>query len=309
MFKSMQTGFLLLLMISLFASFVDLADPAPTYAFFVFYILVLLFVLNLGIYVVNKLMTIIRILRAPKGYTLALQLSLLAVHLGIALVFLGNMLDLSLGYNAHIELRPGQTFTLPGLEAKFKLADFQIDYYPDKSPSQYTSKVLMNDQDSETPYAITVNHPLEISGTKLYQESYGWLLDIELSQEGKSERFLVKPGQAAGQGETIKIIDYIPNFVPRELYGHGELGSPAIIYYIPQKNLTGAAKLGEKVKISDTGYLTFVDKQAFTVLKVKTSPGLPLVEAGGLLLIIGVVPVLVLRSKKSRQFSEDVAIK
>jgi cytochrome c biogenesis protein len=306
----METGFMLLLLISLVASFVDLTDPAPIYSFFVFYILVLLFICNLGLYVVSKLMTIIKLLTARKeGRTagLGLQFSLFAVHLGIALVFLGNMLDLSLGYNAHVELIPGQTFTLPNAETKLKLLDFRIDYYPDGSPSQYTSKVLVAGQDSEMPYTITVNHPLEISGTKLYQESYGWLLNIELSEDGKSERFLVKPGEEAGQGEnTIKIIDYIPNFVPREMYGHGGLGSSAIIYYIPQKNLTGAAKIGEKVKVSDDEYLTFMDTQAFTVLKVKTSPGLSFVEAGGALLSIGVVLVFLLRNKKSRRFGEDV---
>ena len=307
-FKSMQTGFGLLLLISLVASFADLSKPTTAY-FFGFYTLVILFIINLAIYVMNKLRKIIQLLkmRTDSRHTLyirlGLQISLFAVHAGIALVFMGNILDLGLGYNQRVEMRPGETFTLPESENIVKLEEFLIDYYKDGTPSQYTSKVLVTEKDNkEERYDITVNHPFEKSGAKMYQESYGWRLNIKIDTGDKSESFLVKPGEKMGLGENnskIDIIRYVPNFVSGKIREQGGNDNPAIIYFIPQKNMTGAAKLGEKVKIDDNEYLTFVDKQAFTILKVKTSPGLPFVELGGALLVIGIVLVFLFMNSKS----------
>lgn len=305
-FKSMQTGFGLLLLISLFASFVDLSNTDAAYNFWGFYALVILFVMNLSIYVVNKLKRIIQILkmgtesRRTLHTGLGLQLSLFAVHAGIALLFLGNMLDLSLGYNQRVELKPGDSFTLPASEMILKLEEFIIDYYQDGSPSQYTSKVLVTEKDKEERSEITVNHPLEISGSKMYQESYGWSLNIEIGNGDKSKKYLVNTGEEVGLGDNkIEIIQYVPNFVPGKIREQGVSGKPAVIYFSPAKNLTGAAVLGEKVKISEKEYLIFTDKQAFTVLKVKTSPGMPFVGLGAALLVIGIVFVFLFMKKKS----------
>lgn len=310
-FKSMQTGFTLLLLISLFASFVDVSNPSAAYSFIGFYVLVILFVINLAIYVVNKLKKIIQILkmrtesRRTLYIGLGLHLSLFAVHAGIALVFMGNMLDLSLGYNQRVEMRPGETFKLPDSDTTLKLEDFQIDYYEDGSPSQYTSKVLVIEKDKEVLHDITVNHPLKISGSKMYQESYGWRMNIEIDGGNKSKKYLVKSGEEIGLGDNkIEIIRYVPNFVHGKMREQGISGNPAVIYFIPQKDLTSAAKLGEKVKISDNEYLTFVDKQAFSVLKVKTSPGLPFVESGGAMLVIGIVLVFLLMNNKAMRFND-----
>lgn len=311
----MQTGFGLLLLISLFASFVDLANPTAAYYYFIFYTLVILFVMNLAIYVVNKLKTIIQLLKMSTEsrrtlYSgLGVNISLFAVHAGIALVFMGNMLDISLGYNQRVPLMPGETFTLPASDTILKLEDFQIDYYKDGSPSQYTSAVLVMSPEHDTSYDITVNHPLEISGSKIYQESYGWQVNIEVGDGNVSETYLIKPGDKVGLGENnakIEIRQYIPNFVSGKMREQGAAAAPAIVYFIPQKNITGAAKLGEKVKINDNEYLTFVDKQAFTVLKVKTSPGLPFVELGGGLLVMGIILVFLFMNKKTIRCNNDL---
>jgi len=316
-FKSMQSGFGLLLLINLFASFVDLSNSDATYHLFGFYVLVILFVMNLGIYVVNKFTRIIQLLKMSTEVRrtlhtgLGLQVSLFAVHAGIALLFLGNMLDLSLGYNQRVELKPGDMFTLPASETTLRLEDFVIDYYQDGSPSQYTSKVLVTENNIEVPYEITVNHPLAISGSKMYQESYGVSLNIEIGNDNNAKKYLVNPGEEVTFGDNkIELIQYIPNFVQREMREKGILGKPAVIYFSPATNQTRAAVQGEKMKISDNEYLIFTDKQAFTVLKVRTSPGMPCVEAGAVLLVIGIVGVFLFMNKKSIGFKEvykDVA--
>ncbi|SDE97025.1 Cytochrome c biogenesis protein Ccs1 [Sporomusa acidovorans DSM 3132] len=317
MFKSMKTGFILLLLISLFASFIDLSNPSVDYSFIGFYFLVIMFVINLAIYVVNKLKKIIQLLkmrtesRSSLYSGVGLHLSLFAVHAGIALLFLGNILDLGLGYSQRVELRPGESFTLPGSRTVLRLEDFRIDYYQDGSPSQYTSKVLVTENDQEVTYDITVNHPLEISGSKIYQESYGWIVNIEIGDGNNLKKYFVKPGDEVGlENRKIEIVRYFMNFVPGKMPEKGVTGAPAVMYYMSQKNLTGVAKLGEKIKISDNQFLTFVDKQAFTVLKVKNSPGLTIVEVGGILLMIGIVLVFSFMHKKSMQFNDfckDVA--
>jgi cytochrome c biogenesis protein len=306
----MQTGFVLLLLISLFASFADLSNPDKTY-FWAFYALVILFVINLAIYLVNKLKNIIEILSmniksSQSVYTgLGLSISLFAVHAGIALFFVGNMLDLNFGYNQHIELRPGETFTLPALDAKLKLQDFVIDYYQDGSPSQYTSKVLVNEKDKEIPYEITVNHPLEVSGCKLYQESYSWMMNIEVGTGDKTEKYLVKAGDEVAIGDKkVRIIRFVPQSMLEKMSGREYTGKEAIVYAIPSLNVSGVAITGEKVKVNDNEYLSFVDKQAFTVLKVKTSPGMPFVELGGALLVIGIILVFWFKRNNSMRVKD-----
>ena len=318
LFKSMQVGFGLLLLISMFAVFVDLSDPDAAYYLWGFYTLVILFVLNLAIYVVNKFKMIIQLLKMgiKSRRALGLHVSLLAVHAGIAIVFMGNVLDLSLGFNQQVELRPGETYQLPASETMLKLQDFRIDYYEDGSPSQYTSQVLLTENDNkEIPCDITVNHPIEIAGSKVYQQSYGWMLNIEIANDNKSQKYVVKQREEVGLGDNsnkIEIVRYIPNYILGKMHGQGGVGTPAIVYFIPLKNITGLAKLGEKIKISDDDTLTFIDKQAFTVLKVKTSPGLPLVQVGGILLVMGIILVFLFRSNQSSRLnigSKDVSNK
>jgi cytochrome c biogenesis protein len=225
---------------------------------------------------------------------------LFAVHSGLALFFAGNMLDVGLGYNRHIELRPGETFTLPTTDARLKLQNFDIDYYEDGSPSQYTSKVIVNKKGTESLYKITVNHPLEIAGYKLYQESYGWLMNIEYGTDVSKERKLVKAGDEIAIGnKKIRIIRFVPQSMLEKMGGQKYIDKEAVIYTNPALNMSGMAITGEKVKVSDNEYLTFVDKEAYTVLKVKTSPGMLYVELGGALLVIGMILVIWFKRNKS----------
>ncbi len=53
------------------------------------------------------------------------------------------------------------------------LFDFQIERYPgSQSPSSYTSKVVLNDENKSIDYKIFMNHPLSYNGFKFFQSSY-----------------------------------------------------------------------------------------------------------------------------------------
>lgn len=71
--------------------------------------------------------------------------------------------------------------------------------------------------------------------------------------------------------------------------------NPRIIYSIYENEKVlrvGAASFGEKVKVDDTVFLSFDKVQPYTVLQLKSDPGLPYAGLGGLMLMIGVCLVL-----------------
>ncbi len=96
-----------------------------------------------------------------------------------------------------------------------------------------------------------------------------------------------------GSERQVRIYKYSPNFNP----GYGmdsktlRPDNPKIIFSVYEKGEllgVGAASFGERVEVSAGKYITFTGLKPFTVLKVKSDPGMPLAAAGGLLLTCGV---------------------
>ncbi|WP_285010940.1 c-type cytochrome biogenesis protein CcsB [Pedobacter faecalis] len=75
---------------------------------------------------------------------------------------IGN-LRFSLGYGSKVYKTP---FSL-------KLADFKMEKYPgSESPSSYSSDVIIQDNGTETPFKIYMNHVLDHSGYRFFQSSF-----------------------------------------------------------------------------------------------------------------------------------------
>ncbi|MGB9791809.1 MAG: cytochrome c biogenesis protein ResB [Thermacetogeniaceae bacterium] len=227
------------------------------------------------------------------------------LHAGVLLVLIGGAAFAYSGQSAEIILKEGETvhinrFIRAERPFSLRLNRFEISYYPDGSPSQYLSDVSIIEGSSEIKrYSISVNHPLRYGGVKAYQQSFGYLVEAVGINEKKGERIAksLNEGEFIGIPDTprrVKMYKYIPNFDPR--YGMESKtlrpDNPKVIYSVYEEGKllgVGAASPGERIAVGDGCYVAFREVRPYSVLKLKTDPGIPLTAAGGLMLIAGVV--------------------
>jgi cytochrome c biogenesis protein len=108
------------------------------------------------------------------------------------------------------------------------------------------------------------------------------------------------------------VYKYIPNFDPN--YGMDSKtlrpDNPQVIFSVYENGAllgVGAASFGEQVELDKGINFSFQGVKPFTVLKVKSDPGLPVAGAGGLMLMVGVCLALFLTppQKPKRPVQEE----
>ncbi len=126
--------------------------------------------------------------------------SSLIMHLAIILVLGGAAWSLGYGHSANIELAEGQSVSLaefgfaPG---QLTLDRFQIDYYPDYQPRQYSSLLsLQGYQGQDYHQEIAVNHPLKAGYLKIYQSSWGWMMQITTQAADGQSKSIALPDRS-----------------------------------------------------------------------------------------------------------------
>ncbi|MGE5543350.1 MAG: cytochrome c biogenesis protein ResB [Bacillota bacterium] len=302
--SSMKTGLAVLVLIGLASAIGSAVLPQTFYQTPVFKLLLLLLLLNMVLCTFNRIKRTIRFLLARPGSNAWFRnLGILLLHLGTVLILVGGLIYSAYGQNERIHLLVGDKEDMRqvlDIEHPFtlQLDDFKIEFNKDGSPSQYVSEVTILEQGQKVDQVtISVNHPLKYKGVKAYQYSYGYMITAEYIAENgekKSNSFVegdwLKPD---GTDRKVKIYKYIPNFNPA--HGMKTLSlrpdNPRVIFsvYEDDKFLgVGAAKFNEPVQIDENAIISFTGLEPYTVLEVKYDPGLPLVLAGGIILMLGV---------------------
>lgn len=228
------------------------------------------------------------------------------LHAGVVFILIGAGVYSLLGQNVELHILEGDTVDIgriiPAAEFRVKLIDFSIAFNEDGSPSQYYSELEISIPGKEAyRQTISVNHPLSCNGIKAYQNSYGYLLETlvrdgngpqktELLQEGSFVSF-------TGSQKTVKVFKYIPDFDPALGLQSKSLQAnhPKVVYsvYEGTKLLgAGAASFQEPVEIDQNVVVVFQQARPYTVLTLKSDPGLPLVAIGGLMLMLGIIITL-----------------
>lgn len=229
------------------------------------------------------------------------------LHAGVVFILIGAGIYSWLGQNVELHILEGDTVDIgriiPAAEAlQIKLIDFSIAFNEDGSPSQYYSELEVSSPGKDVyRQTISVNHPLSGSGIKAYQNSYGYLLEMlvkdgnapqksELLQEGSFVSF-------TGSQKTVKVFKYIPDFDPALGLQSKSLQAnhPKVAYsvYEGTKLLgAGAASFEEAIEIDQNVVIVFQQARPYTVLTLKSDPGLPLAASGGLMLMLGIIITL-----------------
>ncbi|NLB88822.1 MAG: cytochrome c biogenesis protein ResB [Syntrophomonadaceae bacterium] len=319
----MKIGLLLLGLIGLASALGSGISPDTFFYTLPFRLLLLLLFINMTLCTINQISKLIKVFRNKRTNNVFRfrQFSLLILHLGIVLILIGGTINTYQGESKQIRLIAGDTIDIADVistEESFylQLNEFKIEFYEDGSPSQYISDVDIIDKNTHLHnYLISVNHPLKYAGIKAYQHSYGYMINVEYEDNQDSHNHLLAEGQVIHFNDTnriVRIYKYIPNFDAR--YGMNTKtirpDNPKIVYSVYENNEMlgiGAADIGEKVQIDDNVFLTFKDVQLYTVLCIKSDPGLIWATIGGILLMVGVCLAFYFAGrKKSKSIKQEM---
>jgi cytochrome c biogenesis protein len=207
------------------------------------------------------------------------------LHLGLMVIIIGSLLSGFLSRSDYLEIPIESTVDLTdkGYPFDVKVQDFTIDYYHgEQTPKQYltTLTVLENNRPVSTE-EIKVNHPLQHKGTKIYQSSYGWLMEGSITADGKTTPFSFPAGESLTVNNNY-ILQAVPATADAKgnlLYRFGTEGQPPF---------GGSINKGEQIE-TPFGALVFTNIKPYTGLEIKQDPGVPVVWTGFLLLTAGLM--------------------
>lgn len=320
---SMKTGLFLLGLIGIMSAIGSVVSPDSFYNTALFKLLLVLLLLNLTCCTSRQIIG-----KAGRGKKI-LSLSktgTLLIHFGIILVLVGGTINVYYGKNAEVTIAEGETVDIASImptsePLRLHLEQFSIDYNADGSPSQYTALLNREEPTNEaSSYTISVNHPQKMAGIKAYQEGFGYLIGIH-GNFGANTLIddFIEPGSAFYLPESdrqVRINEYVPNFEPDNTRsGSLRPDNPKVIFSIYEKGKLlgrGAAPFEQQLEIADGKYITFTGVKPFTILRLKSDPGMPVAASGGFMLILGVCTALIYkplrkipqRSGKEKKSSE-----
>lgn len=234
------------------------------------------------------------------------RFSVYLTHLSILLILLGAIIGSLWGFRSYVNIAEGETIaSLPGsghaesvpLGFSLRCDDFSISYYQDSNRvREYRSllTVLENGQEvsgfSRVP--VVVNRPLQYRGLNFYQSSYGksaqFRVLVSLVQGGGEVTVEGSPGQifSLPEGGSMQIIDYAAAY-------HDQ--GPAVLLSV--QTAAGARfgaiapTTGPGLVMNDQSPYRFQlqggEERYYTGLQVARDPGVPVVWAGCLLLVLG----------------------
>ena len=238
-------------------------------------------------------------LYADKG--LAGRWGTVGVHTAILIIALGALIGNIFGFAQSIQIGKAETLTVPlnqsgSQHAQLFLKDFQIEYYSDGSVSEYISDITIAAYNEQVEKAIKINHPLDFKGITIYQMDYGYQV---LAQNHHADGAVASSAWLVDEGKLVidqkrdiylQVLQYVPDFNPRRpaVSLSPYPNNPKVLYAFYQNGEAvdwGVADFGQKMRLKgyDT-WITFADVRPFSLLDVKSDPGVPVVMAGFLLL-------------------------
>lgn len=314
--SAMKTGIFLLMIIGLISAIGTVINPNHFFHTTYFKALLLLLFINLGFCTINQVSKFIKVVskgKSKKAY-LSRQISLLMLHLGIVLILVGGIVNAYNGQSLNIKIVQGDSINTADIintKNPFSLTvnKFIIAFYDDGSPSQYISEVSIKEKDKLSHYSISVNHPLKYQDIKAYQHSYGYMVEVFSNDLLDSEKSLVAEGQTLAfnnTSRTINLYRYIPNYDMR--YGMNSKtarpDNPKIIYSLNEGEEMlgiGLADFDEEIVVDDNTSLAFTSVTPYTVLTIKSDPGLWLATVGSILFMLGICWFWLFVSQRNRK--------
>lgn len=237
------------------------------------------------------------------------------IHLSVLWIFFGALMGSLYGFKGVMNILEGETTdqifiprqrTMAALPFSVRCNDFDVSFYENGIPKEFRSEVTILENDTPVLEAsIRVNDPVTYRGVTLYQASYGAVLKkarVAFTKSEESERFeLELPfGEALPFGGTdrkVQMVDFTEDFsgfgpaVAIATWKEGEQPSGSWIL-MKHPDFHGNRIQGYHVTVMDT------EQGFYTGLQVKRDPGVPVVLAGFVLLLIALLSTFYVPHKK-----------
>ncbi|GAB6181945.1 cytochrome c biogenesis protein ResB [Desulfotomaculum defluvii] len=197
------------------------------------------------------------------------------LHLAMIFIIAGSVVGAIWGHEQYVEVTaPGRAeLSQQGFPFDIQVKKFSIEQYEDGTPKQYTSLIevlLANEKKLEK--AVSVNHPLNYQGVKIYQTSYGYQLQGAVRDEKHTFNFNIEEGERIllGGPAQLELEVRWPRYV---VYSNGMPFS------------MGIAELEVPIDLMDN-QVVFTNRTPYTGLQIKKDPGLPLIWLGFILFLM-----------------------
>jgi cytochrome c biogenesis protein len=228
-------------------------------------------------------------------------------HLSFVIILLGFFLSATTGFkNPQVIVPVGSTVQVGhGTGLSIKAMSFNDAYYPDGSPSDYASDLILYKNGVQVErQTVRVNHPMKRDGVSFYQSYFGEAAAVKVTDSAgktlyndaaalqwQSDDGKHSIGQFSlpGTGLTVYVIDVASGQVdPNIKAGQMQLE----VDQAGKKDPLGTQVVnqGKPTTIAGLNY-TFERTRQFTGLIVARDPGVNFVWVGSTLLVIGLILV------------------
>ena len=245
-------------------------------------------------------------------------------HLALIMILVGGIVGSEYGYRVNFfDIPEGAIRDVGhGSGLRVKLERFVDTYNEIGAPTKYESDLVLYDGEKEVKrQSITVNHPMKYRNMTFYQASFGQAADMRVTDpnglvlfaDGVSFSYTSRANVAApaavielpAQGVRFELI--YPNI---KLDAKPEIGDtkliPGQMYIQPVSTHTGkvlangvVVNQGERASLA--GYtVQFIRENQFTVLQIASNPGIPILFAGSLLIVVGLIVTFGLPHRRIR---------
>ncbi len=237
------------------------------------------------------------------------------LHGSLIIILIGGIVGGLLGFESFQIAHKGETFTIPQGNFQVRVDDLRVVNYEGSSQVKdwYTTLTVIDGGREVLTKTIEVNEPLTYKGISLYQASFGsdWLGGAELTfriervKEGRAEpvsEITTKVGATfpLEEGRTAKVVAFYPDFIVTEQGPANRsqaLNNPAAfleVYNGDRREFTTwtFAQFPEfqhdfARETPYRFYLVGMKAPEFTGLQIARNPGIPIIYAGFILLVLG----------------------
>jgi len=220
-------------------------------------------------------------------------------HLGILIIIVGFALGQMTAEKYTVYGVPGQTKSIEGTKYELRIDDFSAELREDDTVKQYISQLTLIDTETGECKSgeTSVNHPLNINGMKIYQNSTGWAADVRVY---KNDELIQTEVVCAGEYTTVEAIeelyvvfrafypDYITDASGQPASASGRLNNPAylyILYYGDRVLGMNVLQANEKITIQDYSII-FANPRSYSLLQLKTDKFTGVALVGGVVILI-----------------------
>ena len=216
------------------------------------------------------------------------------LHVGLLVFFVGTAASLWWGKSLMIEAPEGKTVAVnqQGLSFDIRLERFMIDYYPDShAVRQYRSDVVLTRAGQELRRgSLEVNNPLSHEGAKVFQMSYGWLIEGSMRQlpDGKAEPFSLANGGWLEQLGPDK--DRLRAVLVADPDKHSPRAPEVAFVLVKESGARQTAVVTQGASVKDAKVEIRFDRlRRYSGLQVKQDPGVTGIFGGLTLALLGLM--------------------